>query len=111
MKQTDLAAILGRDEGWVSRSLSGPANWTLRTLGELVSGLGGEVQIFALALEDPPPSRSNYDAYKELDDLASETATANSDYRQTWDTGAWQPDVAFQGSDDQGNLIVEIKRR
>lgn len=63
MKQKDLAARIGRDPGWVSASLRGPGNWTMRTLGELAAGLGGEVEIFVHALDEPPETPANYDAY------------------------------------------------
>jgi hypothetical protein len=63
MKQKDLAANIGRDAGWVSASLKGPGNWTLRTLGELVAGLGGEVEIIVHPLEAPVYPPRNYDAY------------------------------------------------
>lgn len=63
MKQKDLAARIGRDAGWVSNSLRGPGNWTMRTLGELAVGLGGEVEVSVPGLEDPIASPGNYDAY------------------------------------------------
>lgn len=65
LRQKELAARIGRDPGWVSASLSGPANWTMRTFGELVAGLGGEVEIVVHAIEDPPETPSNYDAYAD----------------------------------------------
>ena len=34
--QKELADAIGRDEGWVSRNLRAPGNWTLRTIGELI---------------------------------------------------------------------------
>ena len=39
MKKKDIAEALGRDPAWVSRSLSGPGNWTLTTFGELTPRL------------------------------------------------------------------------
>src|SRR5262249_22756707 len=54
LTQAALADFLGRDEGWVSRTLSSPGNWTLRTAATLVAGLCGELEINALALEDLP---------------------------------------------------------
>lgn len=67
MKQKELAETIGRDASWVSRNLRGPGNWTLRTLGELVEGLNGELKIIAEAVEDRPRISSNYySAYDEL---------------------------------------------
>ena len=65
MTQADLAAAIDVDAGWLSRNLSGPGNWTLRTFGALVEGLRGEAEISVRALEDPLPVRSNYHAYVE----------------------------------------------
>jgi hypothetical protein len=63
MKQIDLANILKRDPGWISKALRGPGNWTMRTFGELVAGMGGEIEIAIHAIEDPLPERPNYHAY------------------------------------------------
>jgi len=110
MLQSDLAKAIGRDEGWVSRTLNGPGNWTIRIFGTLVSGLNGELEINVHALEDPVPAPSNYDAYAEYADLAnSTTATANSSYKMTWNTGTWEPDIAQAG--DTGIVVMQIKRR
>lgn len=65
MKQKDVAEILGRDEGWVSRNLHGPGNWTLRTFGELLSALRGEAEISVFALEDQPSQPGNFNAYDD----------------------------------------------
>jgi len=67
MKQTDIVAAIGRDAGWVSRNLRGPGNWTLRTIGELVEALNGELEIIVHANEDPPERLANYSAYAEHD--------------------------------------------
>jgi hypothetical protein len=64
-KQSDIAAILNRDPGWVSRQLSGPGNWTLRTFGELVEALDGEAEISVHPIEEAPADRTNYHAYLE----------------------------------------------
>lgn len=62
MTQKDIAEKLGRDPAWVSRALGGPANWTLRTLGELTYALNGTVQLKAVAKEDiPQPDEDIYD--------------------------------------------------
>lgn len=61
--QKDIAELIGRDPGWVSKNLRAPGNWTLRTAGELVQALGGEAEITIAALEDADDELSNYDAY------------------------------------------------
>jgi hypothetical protein len=63
MSQVDLAKTIGRDPAWVSRSLRAPGNWTLRTFGELVEGLNGDIEIIVHANEDATGRQSNYDAY------------------------------------------------
>jgi len=63
MTQADLAERLGRDKGWVSRKLSGPTNWTLRTFGELIDAMDGEVEITIADILKPPSG--NYDAYAD----------------------------------------------
>lgn len=60
--QADLAEKLSRDPAWVSRKLSGPTNWTLRTFGELTDAMDGEVEIEIYDLNAPAPLR-NHDAY------------------------------------------------
>jgi len=60
--QKQLADAIGRDQGWVSRNLSAPGNWTLRTIGAFAQGLNGVVSIHIHALEDRVDTR-NYDAY------------------------------------------------
>ncbi len=62
MTQVDLAARLNRDPAWVSKKLSGPTNWTLRTFGDLVDALDGEVEIRIADLRDGD-TIDNYDAY------------------------------------------------
>lgn len=63
MKQADIAEAIGRDKAWVSRQLSGPGNWTLRTLGELCEALDGELEIIAHRIEVPSHPYANYHAY------------------------------------------------
>ncbi len=67
MKQVELARIIGRDPGWISKNLRGPGNWTMRTLGELVEGLDGELEITVHPVEDAPSTRDNYSAYHDYD--------------------------------------------
>lgn len=62
--QKDIAAFLDRDTAWVSRALSGPANWTMRTLGELAEALDGVIHITVDPVESLKPS--NFDKYVEI---------------------------------------------
>lgn len=62
-----LADRIGRNVTWLSPALRGPGNWTMRTLGELVAGLDGEVVISVRALEDPQVPPPNYDAWADFD--------------------------------------------
>ena len=64
VSQKDIAEFLGRDPAWVSRALRGPANWTMRTFGELVEALNGVIEIGIVPVEELP--RDNYDIYEEL---------------------------------------------
>src|SRR5579864_6387916 len=63
MRQLDVVRAIDRDRAWVSRNLRGPGNWTLRTIGELVEALNGELEIVVHAREDAPEKLSNYSAY------------------------------------------------
>jgi hypothetical protein len=65
MKQSDIASILNHDPAWVSRQLKGPGNWTLRTIGELVEAMDGELDIAALGFDEPIYPTPNYDAYSD----------------------------------------------
>ncbi len=62
--QRQLAEALGRDPAWVSRALSGPANWTVRTIGEMVEVLDGilEVKVFP---RETYQDTHNYDIYDD----------------------------------------------
>jgi hypothetical protein len=80
MTQADLARAIGRDEGWVSRTLSGPGNWTLRTIGTLVQGLRGDLEIMVHALEDPRPDPlGRPDAYERYLPASYKSASASAD--------------------------------
>ena len=61
--QSELAATLGKDEGWLSKNLRGPGNWTMRIFGEMVEALDGEIEIIVRGAEDPTGDMSNQDAY------------------------------------------------
>jgi len=68
MKQKELAALIGRDAGWVSRCFRGPGNWTFQTFGALAIGLGGEIEIIVRPIEEPSPP-TNFDAYEEFAEI------------------------------------------
>jgi hypothetical protein len=67
MKQTDIARALDREPAWVNRSLRGPGNWTLRTFGELIEALNGEIEIKVYAIEDALAPAPNYHAYVDYE--------------------------------------------
>jgi len=80
MTQLDVCRILGRHPSWVSRNLRGPSNWTLRTFGELVEALNGELTI-AVSPREECADRANYHAYIPYDNqlralLSTKTANA-----------------------------------
>lgn len=62
--QAFLAEKMGRDRAWVSRNLSGPGNWTLRTFGAFVDAMDGEAEIILHDLNSPQLNANNYDAYE-----------------------------------------------
>jgi transcriptional regulator with XRE-family HTH domain len=78
MQQADLAEILGREKGWVSKQLKGPGNWTLRTMAELVEALDGELEIQAFGREEPVDSRTNHDAYSGYERPLEESVSVSS---------------------------------
>lgn len=86
MTQADLAERLGRDKAWVSRKLSGPTNWTLRTFGDLVDAMDGEVEITIADIRNAPSG--NYDAY--------------ADYGEKQLEKRWQPP---QNTSNQGSVF------
>ena len=63
--QKMLADRIGRDPAWVSKNLRAPGNWTLRTIGELVQALEGEIEIRVSGLEEPIGQPENFDAYDQ----------------------------------------------
>lgn len=77
MKQKDIVETLDRDPAWVSRNLRGPGNWTLRTFGELVTALDGEVEIIVHALGGGQQHGNNYDAYSGYSDLCLKSEPIN----------------------------------
>lgn len=71
LKQKDLARKIGRNPGWVSRLFSGPRNWTLHSLAELVEAMDGRIQIIVAGKEDRDLAMPNFDAYQPYSRPAS----------------------------------------
>jgi hypothetical protein len=67
MTQLDIAQFLERDPSWVSRNLAGPANWTLKTFGELTEALNGHAFIVVEPKEHIVPD--NFDIYTDIDEF------------------------------------------
>ncbi len=82
LKQTELAKIIGRDPGWVNTQLKGPGNWTLRTFGEMVEALDGEVEIQVIDRKQAGLIISNFDAYAVHDEIGN-TKTNNRFLKDT----------------------------
>jgi transcriptional regulator with XRE-family HTH domain len=76
--QSDLAKALGKDKGWLSRSLRGPGNWTIKTLGEMVEALDGELEIIVHGAEDPISDQSNYHAYADYEPCTTKLITKDA---------------------------------
>lgn len=68
MTQLQLGQKVGIDPARVSKYLSGPGNWTLRTIGAFAEALDGEIEITIHAMEDPLPVPKNYAAYSCCND-------------------------------------------
>jgi hypothetical protein len=77
MTQSDLASAMDADEGWVSRNLRGPGNWTIRTMARFVAGLNGEVEIIIHDLTDAKHDFSNFDAYSHLHNGNAKTSSTS----------------------------------
>lgn len=63
--QKEIAASIGKDEGWLSRNLAGPANWTFKTFGVLVQALDGCAEVKVIPSEDIIKS-CNFDIYESI---------------------------------------------
>lgn len=68
MTQSEFAERLGRDTGWLSKKLKGPANWTTKTLGQMVEALDGELEITVHDRLQPLDQPDNFDAYDAAQD-------------------------------------------
>jgi hypothetical protein len=56
------------DEGWLSKQFAGPRNWTTQTMGTLVEGLHGLIEIKVYPIESAPKTHTNFDAYAEYEE-------------------------------------------
>ena len=70
LTRAEVARRLDRDPAWVSRTLSGPGNWTLQTWSDFVFALDGYVQLDVPPREEVP--RGNYDIYADPYEVASD---------------------------------------
>jgi hypothetical protein len=73
VKKADLARRIGKNPSWVSRSLVGPGNWTIETLGALTEALDGILEIRAVPIEEADSAIQNYDYYLAEIDSAPHT--------------------------------------
>jgi hypothetical protein len=70
LTQKDIADFLDKDQGTVSRTLAGPGNWTLKSIGELAEAMDGIVFIEVIAAEKYV-SGDNYDVYADWESSCS----------------------------------------
>lgn len=81
-KQKSLGERIGRNVTWISRTLSGPANWTLKSLGEMAEALDAEVEIRVTPREEI--HAPNFDAYAEARAKQSTRLEAQAAASRTW---------------------------
>ncbi len=62
-----IAGNVDVDEGWLSKQFVGPRNATINSVGTLVEGLEGILEIRAYPVEDGRPYQTNYDPYAEYE--------------------------------------------
>lgn len=62
-----IANNVGVDEGWLSKQFVGPRNATISSVGTLVEGMDGVLEIKVRAIEDLHSSQANYDPYTEYE--------------------------------------------
>jgi hypothetical protein len=63
-----IANNVGVDEGWLSKQFAGPRNATMGSVGTLVEGMEGILEIKAYPAEELQSDRTNHDAYLEYED-------------------------------------------
>lgn len=111
-KQEEIAAAIGKDPAWLSRTMKGPANWTLKTLGALVIALDGELKIQVSASEDIAVNNlTNFDAYLMIDEvclveptrLEPYDATENSSFQEVKDKYSYPHQ--FSNNNDKTSIV------
>jgi len=56
--KADLANVTGRHPSMVTRWLSGPKNWTIDTISDILLAIGSELQLRVVSYDEkPPPNR------------------------------------------------------
>ena len=108
MTQKDIVLAIDRQPAWVSRSLRGPGNWTLRTISDLALALRGEIEIKVHALEDH--ELPNYHAYAEYgsDDLDYQESSSVEEQIAIEETG---PELNRQSIIDDPTLLLDDTSR
>lgn len=71
LTQKELSDFLEKDPAWVSKNLSGPGNWTLKTIGAFAEALNGHIDINITPIEQLRCD-ANYDFYLEFDRTCAE---------------------------------------
>lgn len=59
LSKRDVATLLNRDPAQITRWLSGPSNWTLDTISDLLLAMNAELEIKIIALDDDLVSNRN----------------------------------------------------
>jgi transcriptional regulator with XRE-family HTH domain len=107
MTQQDVAARLDKDPAWVSRKLSGPTNWTLHTLGDLVDALDGEIEIAIGDLREGTKV-GNYDAYAGYGEPAVERREQVTRIKQSSESFSEKPARSLSTSTNSERAEVEV---
>jgi hypothetical protein len=76
--RTDLAARLGKDRAQISRWLSGPSNWTIDTVSDLLLALDVELELSTCLIEEMPIANYTHPLMVESEELSGEVWMAAS---------------------------------
>lgn len=79
IKRKDIAKTLGKEPSQISRWLSGPANWGLDTISDLLLAVDAELNVHVCPFEEKVKSRPNY--FHPLSEPASFTNGATSNVK------------------------------